>query len=41
MNRHGEQQFAALQQVEEPLNDYISAHINPEDYYFFIVYGST
>lgn len=41
MNRHGEQQFAALQQVEEPLNDYISAHIDPEDDYLYRLYRAT
>lgn len=41
MNRHGEQQFAALQQVEEPLNDYISTHIDPEDDYLYRLYRAT
>ena len=41
MNRHGEQQFAALQQVEEPLNEYISAHIDPEDDYLYRLYRAT
>ncbi|WP_314810137.1 O-methyltransferase [Segatella oris] len=41
MNRHGEQQFATLQQVEEPLNDYISAHIDPEDDYLYRLYRAT
>lgn len=41
MNRHGEQQFAALQQVEEPLYDYISAHIDPEDDYLYCLYRAT
>ena len=41
MNRHGEQQFAALQQVEEPLYDYISAHIDPEDDYLYRLYRAT
>ena len=41
MNRHGEQQFAALQQVEESLNDYISTHIDPEDDYLYRLYRAT
>ena len=41
MNRHGEQQFAALQQVEEPLKEYISAHIDPEDDYLYRLYRAT
>ena len=41
MNRHGEQQFATLQQVEEPLNEYISAHIDSEDDYLYRLYRAT